>query len=117
MVDNNSGQDIVDWVTQGVIADRSQEKLGESDKGIILYRRQLRQQLAILEDGGQPMNIFRNPSENVQLDLPWEGQDDPWGFARKGLMRRTGQAGKYAPVLREMVARMDGEEALNGPVH
>tara|TARA_B100001013_G_scaffold83639_1_gene45620 strand:- start:64 stop:1353 length:1290 start_codon:yes stop_codon:yes gene_type:complete len=117
MVDNNSGQDIVAWVTQGAIADRSQEKLGESDKGIILYRRQLRQQLAILEDGGQPMNIFRNPSENVQLDLPWEGQDDPWGFARKGLMRRTGQAGKYAPVLREMVARMDGEEALNGPVH
>lgn len=117
MVDNNRGQDIVAWVTQGAIADRSQEKLGESDKGIILYRRQLRQQLAILEDGGQPMNIFRNPSENVQLDLPWEGQDDPWGFARKGLMRRTGQAGKYAPVLREMVARMDGEEALNGPVH
>ncbi|MEE2686812.1 MAG: aromatic ring-hydroxylating dioxygenase subunit alpha, partial [Chloroflexota bacterium] len=117
MVDNNSGQDIVAWVTQGAIADRSQEKLGESDKGIILYRRQLRQQLAILEDGGQPMNIFRNPSENVQLDLPWEGRDDPWGFARKGLMRRTGQAGKYAPVLREMVARMDGEEALNGPVH
>ena len=117
MVDNNSGQDIVAWVTQGAIADRSQEKLGESDKGIILYRRQLRQQLAIVEDGGEPINVFRNVGDNVRLDLPWEGREDPWAFARKGLMRRTGQAGKYAPVLREMVARLDGEEALQGPVH
>jgi hypothetical protein len=52
-----------------------------------------------------------------RLDLPWEGQEDPWGFARKGLMRRTGQAGKYAPVLREMVAKFEGEQVLEGPVH
>jgi hypothetical protein len=32
-------------------------------------------------------------------------------------MRRTGQAGKYAPVLRDMVARFAGEKALEGPVH
>jgi 5,5'-dehydrodivanillate O-demethylase len=117
LMDNNSGQDISAWVTQGPIADRSQEKLGESDKGIILYRRMLRQQLAIIEDEGEPMNVFRDPAANVRIDLPWEGQEDPWAFARRGLMRRTGAAGKYAPVLRDMVARLDGEEALKGPVH
>ena len=117
LMDNNSGQDIAAWVTQGPIADRSQEKLGESDKGIILYRRMLRQQLAIIEDEGEPMNVFRDPVANVCIDLPWEGQEDPWAYARRGLMRRTGQAGKYAPVLRDMVARLDGEEALKGPVH
>ena len=117
LMDNNSGQDIAAWVTQGPIADRSQEKLGESDKGIILYRRMLRQQLAIIEDEGEPMNVFRDPAANVCIDLPWEGQEDPWAYARRGLMRRTGQAGKYAPVLRDMVARLDGEEALKGPVH
>lgn len=117
MVDNNSGQDIVAWVTQGRIADRSQEKLGESDKGIIMYRRMLRQQLALLERGEEPMNVFRDADQNKRIDLPWEGRDNPWEFAKKGLMRRTGQAGKYAPVLREMVARLEGEQALEGPVH
>jgi 5,5'-dehydrodivanillate O-demethylase len=117
LMDNNCGQDIVAWVSQGPIADRSKEKLGESDKGIILFRRQLRQQLAIMEDGGQPMNVIRDPEQNVCIDLPWEGQEDPWDFMRKGIMRRTGQAGKYAPVLRELVATYEGEEALRGPVH
>ncbi len=117
LMDNNSGQDITAWVTQGPIADRSQEKLGESDKGIIIYRRMLRQQLAIIEDEGEPMNVFRNPESNVCIDLPWEGREDPWAYARRGLMRRTSAAGKYAPVLREMVAKLDGEEALKGPVH
>ena len=117
MLDNNSGQDIVAWVTQGAIADRSQEKLGESDKGIILYRRMLRQQLAIVEAGGEPLNVFRDPEENVCIDLPWEGQEDPWAYMQRSLMRRTGQAGKYAPVLRDMVAQFEGRQALEGPVH
>jgi hypothetical protein len=77
----------------------------------------LRQQLAIIEDEGEPMNVFRDPATNVCIDLPWEGSEDPWAFSRRGLMRRTGAAGKYAPVLRDMVARLDGEEALKGPVH
>jgi 5,5'-dehydrodivanillate O-demethylase len=117
LLDNNSGQDIMAWVTQGAIADRTQERLGESDKGIILYRRMLRQQLAIVEAGGEPMNVFRDPEENVCIDLPWEGQEDPWAYMHRGLMRRTGQAGKYAPVLREMVAKFAGAQALEGPVH
>jgi 5,5'-dehydrodivanillate O-demethylase oxygenase subunit len=117
LLDNNSGQDIMAWITQGPIADRSQEKLGESDKGIILYRRMLRQQLALLEAGREPMNVFRDPEQNHCIELPWEGQDDPWAYMQKGIMRRTGQAGKYAPILREMVARYEGEQALAGPVH
>lgn len=117
LLDNDFGQDIVVWLSQGAIANRSNEKLGESDKGIILFRRQLQQQLAIIEDGGQPMNVFRDSEQNVCIDLPWEGQEDPWDFMRKVIMRRTGQAGKYAPVLRAMVARFDGEQALEGPIH
>ena len=117
LMDNNSGQDITAWVTQGAIADRSQERLGESDKGIILYRKMLRDQLRILEDDGQPMNVFRDAGNNVRIDLPWEGQDDPWDFTKKALLRRTLAAGKYSPVLRDMVLRLEGEEALQGPVH
>jgi 5,5'-dehydrodivanillate O-demethylase oxygenase subunit len=117
LMDNNSGQDIAAWITQGPIADRSQEKLGESDKGIIMYRRMLRQQLALMEDGGEPINVFRDPEKNRCIDLPWEGQEDPWSYMRRGIMRRIGQAGKYAPVLWDMVAKYEGEKALEGPVH
>ena len=93
MLDNNSGQDIMAWITQGAIADRSLEKLGESDKGIILYRRMLRQQLAVMEAGEEPMNVFRDPEENVCIDLPWEGREIPGPMRREvscgGRVRRA----------------------------
>ena len=37
-LDNNGGQDIMAWMAQGPVADRSKEKLGESDRGVILFR-------------------------------------------------------------------------------
>lgn len=66
------GQDLMAWVTQGPVADRTMEKLGESDRGVILYRRLLRQQMAIVEDGGEPMNVFRDPERNECLNIPVE---------------------------------------------
>jgi hypothetical protein len=33
------GQDIVAWITQGRISDRSREHLGRSDLGVILLRK------------------------------------------------------------------------------
>ena len=56
-------QDMVAWRSQGDITDRSQEKLGRTDEPIIFLRRQLEEQLRIVEDGGDPMNVFRNPAE------------------------------------------------------
>ena len=58
------GQDTVAWWTQGAIADRTKEKLGESDVGIILYRRFLQEQMQVVQDGGDPVNVFRDPAEN-----------------------------------------------------
>ena len=66
------GQDFMAWVTQGPIAQRHLEKLGESDQGIILYRRLLQEQLAVLEAGGEPMNVFRDPNANTILHIPVE---------------------------------------------
>src|SRR6266536_1092491 len=45
IVDNNSGQDNYAWASQGPVTPRWTEHLGESDKGIILYRRLLREQM------------------------------------------------------------------------
>ncbi len=66
------GQDITAWVIQGAISDRTTEHLGVSDIGIILYRRLLDQQARIVEDGGEPLNVWRNPEENEIIVLPIE---------------------------------------------
>ena len=81
-----------------------------------MYRRMLRQQMAVIEDGGEPMNVFRDPAANVCIDLPWEGRENPWEFIRKSLVRRTGSAGKYAPVLRDMIQNMEPERKMDEPV-
>jgi len=66
------GQDVLAWPAQGAITDRSVEKLAETDRGLILYRKMLDEQIKIVEDGGDPMNTFRDPELNVRLDLPME---------------------------------------------
>jgi 5,5'-dehydrodivanillate O-demethylase len=79
------GQDYMGWATQGPIAERNLEKLGESDKGTIMFRRMLQEQLAIVEDGGDPMNVFRDPAQNVRVELPNEtkGMDSGLRSGRK----------------------------------
>jgi 5,5'-dehydrodivanillate O-demethylase len=62
-------QDMAAWWSQGEITDRSQEKLGKTDAGIILFRRLLKQQMKIVEDGGTPMNVIRDPAENEIIHL------------------------------------------------
>ncbi len=53
-------QDFVGWWSQGGLTDRSKEKLGRTDIPIIFQRRQLEQQIRIVEQGGEPMNVFRD---------------------------------------------------------
>jgi 5,5'-dehydrodivanillate O-demethylase len=71
--DIQRNQDFMCWITQGDIAKRDHEKLGESDKGIILFRKQLLSQVEILRDGGEPnINILRDPAMNECIELPIE---------------------------------------------
>ena len=52
-------QDKLSWMIQGPIMNRSEEHVGESDRGIILFRKLLQEQMGIVGDGGDPMNFFR----------------------------------------------------------
>jgi 5,5'-dehydrodivanillate O-demethylase len=105
LVDNNSGQDIVMWYTQGRVTDRSQEHLGLSDRGIILYRKLLKDNLEKVQRGEDPMNVFRDPAANVCLDLPVErAKFDKAGF--KPGEHRQGNSSKYSPLLREAEAAL-----------
>ena len=62
------GQDRVVWETQGVIADRSIEKLGATDRGIVMFRRMLMEQIDCVERGEEPtVGIVSDASENVSI--------------------------------------------------
>ncbi len=116
LLDANAGQDYFAWITQGEIADRTQERLGESDLGIIAYRRMLTQQLNLLADGGEPMNVFRDPEQNKSIYVPWQQEEDPWAFQLTQLHRAAGST-KYSPIAQEMAEKILGKEALKEPVH
>jgi 5,5'-dehydrodivanillate O-demethylase len=96
VLDTNSAQDPAAWITQGQIADRSQEHLGRSDKGIILYRQMLEENISRVEQGQDPMNTFRDPSSNEYLSMRTER---PIGERYAGTLTRQGAATKYSPIL------------------
>jgi 5,5'-dehydrodivanillate O-demethylase oxygenase subunit len=65
------GQDIMVWVTQGAITDRSKEHIGKSDVGAIKVRRLFKEQLARVANGNDPMGVVRDPNRG-RIDLPCE---------------------------------------------
>jgi 5,5'-dehydrodivanillate O-demethylase len=89
LMDNAPGQDIFAWVTQGAIADRTRERLGHSDEGIILYRKMLRDNLRQMQLGQEPMNVFRNAAEASCIEIITE---------RDKTERFGGPAAKYSPI-------------------
>ena len=63
-------QDFIAWVGQGSIADRTQEHLGESDRGVIMMRRKLLEQAELVAAGGEPKAVIRDPELNRCIRLP-----------------------------------------------
>ena len=72
VLDTVLGQDMMAWVLQGEIADRSAERLGTSDKGVILLRNLLNEQLEKVERGEDPMAVVRDPARNQCIRVPRE---------------------------------------------
>ena len=62
-------QDAMAWETQGAITDRTQEHLGAGDEGIILLRKVLREQIDIVQKGGEPLGVVREPSKNRLIEF------------------------------------------------
>jgi len=114
-LDNNSGQDVAMWYTQGDVADRREEHLGLSDRGVAMYRKLLELNMLKVQKGEDPMNTFRDPATNVIHEMHTEqvlfNRGDP------NAISRAGQANKYSPVLKEAAIRLQGEKAVLEPVH
>jgi len=62
-------QDAMAWETQGGLTDRTQEHLGVGDEGIILLRKVLREQIEIVQRGGEPLGVVRDPVENRLIEF------------------------------------------------
>ena len=82
-------QDNAIFLSQGVVYDRTKERLGETDQGIVLYRHLLDTQAQTVAAGKDPMNVFRDASKNVCLNLPTESRD-------KFLTGRLGARSRYS---------------------
>lgn len=94
------GQDMVVWPLQGEIMDRSQERLGESDKGLVMLRRFCLEQVQVVENGGEPINVFRDPAQNERIELPIPDYHNPAGYQTGSLVAVT--TGTNCPWLDEV---------------
>jgi 5,5'-dehydrodivanillate O-demethylase len=73
IVDTVFNQDMMVWVTQGAVSDRTTERLGTSDRGIILYRQVLEEQMATVERGEDPLAVVRDPARHTpMIEIPRE---------------------------------------------
>jgi 5,5'-dehydrodivanillate O-demethylase len=88
LLDYIHGQDVMAWVTQGAIADRSQESLGSTDRGVTMYRKMLERELAVVEEGGDPKGVIRDPAQNAYIELPLERNKDMFMDGFESLFRR-----------------------------
>jgi 5,5'-dehydrodivanillate O-demethylase len=68
------------WETQGGLTDRSQEHLGTSDRGVLILRRLLKEQIDIVANGGEPIGVLRDPEQNQIIDL--DVYHEPFGLPR-----------------------------------
>jgi 5,5'-dehydrodivanillate O-demethylase len=73
IMDKVLNQDMSIWITQGAISDRTAERLGSSDKGVILFRHLLEENLARIARGEDPMGVIRDPARNQIISLEAEG--------------------------------------------
>ncbi|MPZ15151.1 MAG: Rieske 2Fe-2S domain-containing protein [Chloroflexi bacterium] len=66
-------QDMLGWVGQGPISDRTLEHLVTSDKGVILYHRMLLDEMEKVDRGEDPMGVVRDPAVNEPyIRIRWE---------------------------------------------
>ena len=100
IVDNVDGQDMMAWISQGPIADRTQENLGATDKGVVMYRRMLKREMDKVQAGIDPMGLVRDSARNQCIDLPNEKKKHHNSDGFTSFMMRT--HAKYSPIANDL---------------
>jgi 5,5'-dehydrodivanillate O-demethylase len=68
-------QDFIAWMGQGAIADRTEEHLGQSDRGIVMMRQRFFAEIEAVAAGAEPKGVIREPQKNQCVSLPIVGRD------------------------------------------
>jgi 5,5'-dehydrodivanillate O-demethylase len=107
LLDTVDGGDIMTWVTQGAIADRTRELLVGGDKGIVLYRHLLEEQMERVRQGQDPLGVVRDADMNRIIEFAQE-QDKLRGggtFLRESLLASHV---RYSPLKDRILALLEG---------
>ena len=67
-MDAVQAQDHMAWETQGPICDRTRERLGTSDRGIVMLREVMMREMKKVAQGKDPMGVIRDPARNPMID-------------------------------------------------
>ena len=113
--------DMIGWWSQGPLVDRSKEKLGRTDTPIIFMRRQIDQQIKIVEGGGDPMNVWRDPATmpaalhgSGRVPEGWMSPDWAKGLVGQGDLGANFHKGTY---LTQQTDRYGPASALVADLH
>ena len=96
------GQDLMVWASQGECVDRTAERLASSDRGILMFRELLKEQIEVVRNGGDPMNTFRDPRHNQCIRLSMEDRGSMTNY-QPGAVRYM-NTGAHSPCLDELDA-------------
>jgi 5,5'-dehydrodivanillate O-demethylase len=99
-------QDMLAWPAQGPIVDRSVERLAGSDRGLLLYRRMLLEEIEKCERGEDPINVFRDPSDNEYIPLATHDYGHNMTLNMDAVRRKP--SGNFSPIT-ELLEEMYGE--------
>jgi 5,5'-dehydrodivanillate O-demethylase oxygenase subunit len=98
IVDYIEGQDIMAWVTQGDVADRTAEHIGKSDIGVVMLRRMFKEQMALVAKGEDPTVAFTR-EVHERIGLPCEKDKFGVNFLEFALAWLEMGSSRYSPSL------------------
>lgn len=104
LLDYIHAQDIMAWITQGAIADRTQENLGATDQGVVLLRRMLGREAEKVARGEDPIGTIRDPSRNDMIVLPMEKNKSNHADGFETYIRRHNVI--FAPFAKDLIEIM-----------
>ena len=103
LLDFVDGGDIMTWVSQGPIADRTRELLVDTDRGIVLLRRLLLEQIERVRAGEDPIGVVRSPEANRIIELPQEREK--YGHGAAFLAESIAMSHvRYSPIREQILA-------------
>ncbi|MGE3810847.1 MAG: Rieske 2Fe-2S domain-containing protein [Candidatus Nanopelagicales bacterium] len=100
ITDYIEGQDIMAWVSQGAITDRTQEHLGRSDAGVALLRKMFKENMRKVANGEDPIAITREKHDIINLPC----EKDKFGAERTfAAAWINGGSMRYSPIKEQLL--------------